>query len=170
MTRSATILVAAGLGFGGCAAGAHATTAQTQDISVTPPQTRPGSQITLSVPNCSVGDTRHWASSPAFVGDVTLYGKAYDGVSPARLKPRLAAGKYSITAYCGTNDVARGYVTVLSTDAAQAKPPLVRPKTIKTSPASSDTKARNKTPPLAFVIGLAVLIGVAYWTSRRLRR
>lgn len=74
-------------------------------IHVSPGQARPGQRVHLTVPDCAVGPTRHTATSDAFTGRTTLYGKADTGEADVRLKDGLAPGAYRITASCGTSTV-----------------------------------------------------------------
>lgn len=97
----------AGVAIMACAAGP--ATAAT--IVVTPDSPHPGQRVHISVPGCSIGLTAHTATSQAFTGDVTLYGKADTGDADPMIRPDLKPGTYPITAHCGAKSV-QGSVSV----------------------------------------------------------
>lgn len=80
-------------------------------IDVTPGSARPGERVHISVPGCGVGPDSHVAVSPAFTGNVMLFGKADTGNADPALRQELKPGVYPITAYCGDTTV-RGQISV----------------------------------------------------------
>lgn len=80
-------------------------------IDVTPGSAHPGERVHISVPGCGVGPDAHVAISPAFTGNVTLFGKADTGDADPTIRQELKPGVYPITAYCGDNTV-RGQISV----------------------------------------------------------
>jgi hypothetical protein len=92
-----------------------------QTIVVTPGSPRPGQKVHISVPGCSAGPTAHVAVSSAFVGNVTLYGKADTGDAEPVIRQEAKPGTYPITAYCGARTV-QGQVSVTGEDHPSAGP------------------------------------------------
>ncbi|KAB2350711.1 hypothetical protein [Actinomadura rudentiformis] len=78
----------------------EATVGGVNGVTTTPSVARPGQSVDLTVPGCSVGRARHWATSKAFAQDVTLGGKADSGHGTATVKRGLASGTYAIVAHC----------------------------------------------------------------------
>ena len=78
----------------------EATAGGANGVKVAPNVARPGQDVELSVPDCSSGRTRHWATSRAFTKDVTLGGKADNGHATATVKRGLASGTYDVVAHC----------------------------------------------------------------------
>lgn len=99
------IVSAAALAFAAGGAAGAAT------IDVTPSSSHPGERVHISVPGCGVGPTSHVAISPAFTGNVALFGKADTGDADPTIRQELKPGVYPITAYCGTNTV-QGQISV----------------------------------------------------------
>lgn len=105
MSVRGIIVSAAALAFvAGGAAGAAT-------IDVTPSSSHPGEKVHISVPGCGVGPSSHVAVSPAFAGNVALFGKADTGDADPVIRQELKPGVYPITAYCGTSTV-RGQISV----------------------------------------------------------
>jgi hypothetical protein len=111
----ATHAILTGVAIMACAAGP--ATAAT--IVVTPGSPHPGQKVHISVNGCSTGPTAHTATSQAFTGDVTLYGKADTGDADPMIRPDLKPGTYPITAHCGTKNV-QGQISVTADDRPSA--------------------------------------------------
>ncbi|MFG1998840.1 hypothetical protein ACGFNU_06790 [Spirillospora sp. NPDC048911] len=97
LSAMGTALIGAGLV---APAVGEATAGGANGVKTTPSVARPGQRVDLTVPGCSVGRTRHWAASKAFVNDVTLGGKADSGHGTATVKRDMASGTYDIVAHC----------------------------------------------------------------------
>jgi len=95
--------------------------AAAQTIVVTPSSAHPGQKVHISVPDCSAGPTAHVAVSSAFVGNVTLYGKADTGDAEPVIRQELRPGTYPITAYCGARTV-QGQISVTAEGRPSAGP------------------------------------------------
>lgn len=89
--------------------------AAAETIVVTPASSHPGEKVHISVPGCSTGPTAHVAISPAFTGNVTLFGKADTGDADPVIRQELKPGVYPITAYCGAGTV-KGQISVTTGD------------------------------------------------------
>ncbi|GAA2606337.1 hypothetical protein SMC26_32060 [Actinomadura fulvescens] len=113
-----TALIAAGLVV---PAVGEATAGGANGVKVSPNVARPGQQVDLTVPDCSVGRTRHWATSKAFAQDVTLGGKADNGHATATVKRDLASGTYDIVAHCDGRKVSG----LLKVSTKPSLPPLL---------------------------------------------
>jgi LPXTG-motif cell wall-anchored protein len=88
-------------------------------IDVTPSSSHPGERVHISVPGCSAGPTAHIAVSPAFTGNVTLFGKADTGDADPVIRQELKPGVYPITAYCGASTV-QGQISIIAGDRPSA--------------------------------------------------
>ncbi|WP_067489012.1 hypothetical protein [Actinomadura hibisca] len=102
ITALGAALVTAGLV---APAAGEATASASKHVTVAPKVAQPGQRVELRVPGCAVGAQRHWASSPAFAGNVTLGGMADFGTGVATLKKDVRPGSYTVTAHCGPRTV-----------------------------------------------------------------
>lgn len=148
-------------------------------ITISPAHARAGQQISLSVADCSVGSARHWVSSKAFAGEVTLGGKADTGDTTVRIRAGLAPGTYAVTAHCGGSHIQKGSLVVVAggSNPAPAKSPSTAPPgpsaspdtTISARPAASHSSTSSTAPYWAAGAGVVVLAaaGGAFLIRRR---
>lgn len=130
-----------------------AAPALAQTIPVTPSTARAGQKVHISVPGCSVGPTEHVAKSPAFVHDVSLYGKADTGDADPIIRHGLRPGAYPITAHCGGTHIVRGQVTIIGPAAPAPSPTAPSP-----SAAPAATRGAQPSNTAYWLLGGALVV------------